>query len=153
MKRNNSKSVWVKTHLYAWHILRWLWQLFVVIISVGDANYTEGLFCFQWNRQPIEMTENICRLCYEKKTHPLAIFTEEGVELKIAEIIRKHFPDEVNICIWSRRRFGHPNWALISGSRKRRSVTEICLRTMLGQVGGFPRVLQGSWCGQKCVFQ
>lgn len=43
------------------------------------------------------MNEKICRLCFEKKTRPIGIFTAKGIKLKIAAIIRKHFSDEVNI--------------------------------------------------------
>lgn len=43
------------------------------------------------------MNEKICRLCFEKKTRPIGIFTAKGIELKIAAIIRKHFSDEVSI--------------------------------------------------------
>lgn len=41
------------------------------------------------------MSGNICRLCFEKKTRPIGIFTGKGIKLNIAEIIRTHFPDEV----------------------------------------------------------
>lgn len=44
----------------------------------------------------LKMIENECRLCFEAKPALIGIFAEDGIELKIAEIIRKHFPDEVN---------------------------------------------------------
>lgn len=57
----------------------------------------------------IEMVENDCRLCFEKKSTLIAIFTSNGIELEIAEIIRKHLPDEVSL---SRRL--HNYWNFIS---------------------------------------
>lgn len=42
------------------------------------------------------MVENTCRLCFEKKPTFIHIFAGKGINLKIAETIRMHFPDEVN---------------------------------------------------------
>lgn len=45
------------------------------------------------------MVEEICRLCFKKNTRAehatIGIFSAKGLELNIAEILRKHFPDEV----------------------------------------------------------
>lgn len=42
------------------------------------------------------MVKKLCRLCFKHSTKPIGIFSSKGIELNIAEIIRGHFPDEVN---------------------------------------------------------
>lgn len=42
------------------------------------------------------MVKKICRLCFKKATKPISIFGAKGINLNIAEILRIHFPDEVN---------------------------------------------------------
>lgn len=37
-----------------------------------------------------------CRLCFEDKSRPIGIFSVKGVQMKIAELIQKHFPDGVS---------------------------------------------------------
>lgn len=41
------------------------------------------------------MAEEICRLCFKKAIKAISIFSVRGLELNIAEILRKHFSDEV----------------------------------------------------------
>lgn len=43
-----------------------------------------------------KMSEKICRLCFKEDSQPIEIFSAKGVKLKIAIILRIHFPDEVN---------------------------------------------------------
>lgn len=38
----------------------------------------------------------MCRLCFEKKSKSIGIFTTKGIRLNVANTVRAHFPDEVN---------------------------------------------------------
>lgn len=38
----------------------------------------------------------MCRLCFKEDSQPIAIFGAKGVKLKMPQILRIHFPDEVN---------------------------------------------------------
>lgn len=42
------------------------------------------------------MVQQVCRLCFKEDSQPIGIFSAEGIELKMAEVLRLHFPDEVN---------------------------------------------------------
>lgn len=41
------------------------------------------------------MSDQLCRLCYEKKSELIGIFTVNGLGMNIAQTIHSHFPDNV----------------------------------------------------------
>lgn len=84
------------------------------------------------------MVKKICRLCFKNATKPIGIFSAKGINHNIAEILRIHFPDEVNA------NFATESSAYIifpvhtiPGQRKRRRPTEIRMRRLLDQIETF----------------
>lgn len=92
------------------------------------------------------MVGKICRLCFETKSRPLAIFTARGIKLKIADIIRLHFSNEVSeCCMRLLMRFEEGFICSLldsSAGRRRRCSAKIRLCRLLDENGKFPRILQ-----------
>lgn len=99
--------------------------------TIEVSNLSESTIYKQNQRHQIqcEMTGNICCSCFEKNIRPIGIFPTKGINLKIAEIIRIHFPDEV------RNRYSV--WKSNLAQRTQWSSAELCVLMLLDQISKF----------------